>query len=188
MQPYPDRETIAVSPILPQAAAMSASATPPASVARFSQPEIDMLSKTADAMSAYLGQPVLAEVGTDEAGLEWVSFGMTLAEDDDEKEQPLHVQLGGAGTRLLGQRGGLPESVEPYDCLFLWAIQISTNEGERFVKIDQDGEEAAWSDELVDVLPFSLQEAALEDEEDYDDEDGDDDADMRDHLPPAPRD
>ncbi|WP_144636628.1 hypothetical protein [Bordetella genomosp. 13] len=168
---------------------MSASATPPASLARFSPSEIDMLAKTADAMSAYLGQPVLAEVGTDEAGLEWVSFGMPLAEDDDAEEQPLHVQLGGTGTRLLGQRGGLPESADPYDCLFLWAIQISTNEGERFVKIDQDGEESAWSDELVDVLPFSLQDEALPpDDEDYDDEDEDDeddDEDLRDHVPPS---
>lgn len=169
---------------------MSASATPPDSVARFSQPELDMLSKTADAMSAYLGQPVLAEVGTDEAGLEWVSFGMPLAQDDDADEQPLHVQLGGAGTRLLGQRGGLPHSDDPYDCLFLWAIQISTNEGERFVKIDQDGEESAWSDELVDVLPFSLEEEELplddeDDEEDEDDGDDDTDADVRDHLPPS---
>lgn len=41
---------------------MSASAKPPAALARFSEPELEMLAKTADALSAYLGQPVLAEV------------------------------------------------------------------------------------------------------------------------------
>lgn len=164
---------------------MSASATPPASVARFSQPELDILAKTADAMSAYLGQPVLAEVGTDDNGLEWVSFGVPV--DDAAKEgdaDPVHVQLGGAGAKVLGQRGGLPQSAEAYDCVFLWAVQISTNEGERFVKIDQDGEESAWSDELVDVLPFSLQDEDLpplddDDDDEDDDEDEDDGQDGR---------
>lgn len=157
---------------------MSASATPPASVARFSQPELEMLAKTADAMSAYLGQPVLAEVGTDDTGLEWVSFGVPLDEAAKENDaDPVHVQLGGAGARLLGQRGGLPDSAEAYDCLFLWAVQISTNEGERFVKIDQDGEESAWSDELVDVLPFSLEDEELSASDDDEDEDEDDDED-----------
>ena len=41
---------------------MSASATPPASLTHFSASELDMLAKTADALSAYLGKPVLAEV------------------------------------------------------------------------------------------------------------------------------
>jgi len=158
---------------------MSASATPPASYSRFSQQELDMLAKTADAMSAYLGQPVLAEVAAGEEGMEWVTFGVPLDAAQEPDEERLHVQLGGSGARLLGQRGGLPDSAEAYDCLYLWAIQISAAEGERFVKLDQDGEEAAWSDMLADVLPFSLEEEPLpdpdEDEDEEEDEDDEDD-------------
>jgi len=156
---------------------MSASATPPASYSRFSQQELDMLAKTADALSAYMGQPVLAEVAMGEEGMEWVTFGVPLDETDAPDEERLHVQLGGSGARLLGQRGGLPESVEAYDCLYLWAIQISSAEGERFVKLDQAGEECAWSDELAEVLPFSLEEEPLPDLDDEDDEDEDDEDD-----------
>ncbi|KAG1241936.1 hypothetical protein G6F65_023268 [Rhizopus arrhizus] len=50
---------------------MSASATPPASVTHFSASELDMLAKTADALSAYLGKPVLAEVILGDEGTEW---------------------------------------------------------------------------------------------------------------------
>ena len=69
------------------------------------------------------------------------------------------MQLGGPGARLLGNRGGLPPADDDtYDCLYLWAIQITLGEGERFVKLDHDGEESAWSDSLEDVLPFALSE------------------------------
>jgi hypothetical protein len=137
-----------------------------------------MLAKTADALSAYLGKPVLAEVGTAEDGLEWVTFGIPL--EDGAKEGPdeqVHVQMGGPDGRLLGNRGGLSASEdEAYDCLYLWAIQITLAEGERFVKLDQDGEESAWSDTLAEVLPFALGDedlAALEDDDDDDDDDDD---------------
>ena len=44
------------------------------------------------------------------------------------------MQLGGPGARLLGNRGGLPPADDDtYDCLYLWAIQITLGEGERFV-------------------------------------------------------
>lgn len=151
------------------------SATSSSAPLQFTQAELDMLAKTADALTAYLGRPVLAEVDADEDGAEWVTFGSTL----DEKEQPaadenrLHVQLGGKDARLLGQSGGLPESGDAYDCLYLLAIQLSANEGERFVKIDDDGEESAWSDVLAEVLPFSLDEEELPPLEDEEDEDED---------------
>ena len=159
---------------------MSATPTSPAAPLRFTQAELDMLAKTADALTAYLGRPVLAEIGTDEDGAEWVTFGSTLDEKDKSAgdENRLHVQLGGKQARLLGQSGGLPESADAYDCLYLLAVQLSASEGERFVKIDNDGEESAWSDDLAEVLPFSLAEEdlpPLEDDED-DDEDGEDDA------------
>ena len=151
---------------------MSATSFPSPAPLRFTQAELDILAKTADALTAYLGRPVLAEVDTDEDGAQWVTFGSTLDEKDRSAadEDRLHVQLGGKDAHLLGQRGGLPESADAYDCLYLLAIQLSANEGERFVKIDSDGEESAWSDELAEVLPFSLEEEELPPLED-DDED-----------------
>ena len=73
---------------------------------------------------------------------------------------------------------------DTYDCLYLWAIQISLNEGERFIKLDHDGEESAWSDNLEDVLPFALTEEPLPDpdeEEDAEDDDEEDDPLGHDH-------
>ncbi|HYG43561.1 MAG TPA: hypothetical protein VEA17_11635, partial [Bordetella sp.] len=56
-----------------------------------------------------------------------------------------------------------------------WAVQITLAEGERFVKLDQAGEEAAWSDNLADILPFALgDEPPPDDEDDDEDEDEDD--------------
>ena len=163
---------------------MSASAKPPAALARFSEPELEMLAKTADALSAYLGQPVLAEVAEGEEGTEWVAFGVALDESDADEDERPHMQMGGAGARILGGRGGLPDTAtQAYDCLYLWAIQISLAEGERFIKIDQEGEECAWSDVLSDVLPFDLNENAedvLDDDED-EDEDEDDGGGHEDH-------
>ena len=152
---------------------MSATSSASPAPLRFTQAELDMLAKTADALTAYLGRPVLAEVDTDEDGAQWVTFGSTLDEKDRSAadEDRLHVQLGGKDALLLGQRGGLPESADAYDCLYLLAIQLSANQGERFVKIDSDGEESAWSDELAEVLPFSLEEEELPPLEDDEDED-----------------
>ena len=154
---------------------MSATSSPPSAPLRFTQAELDTLAKTADALTAYLGRPVLAEVDADEDGAEWVTFGSTLDEKERSAtdEDRLHVQLGGKDARLLGQSGGLPESADAYDCLYLLAIQLSANEGERFVKIDDDGEESAWSDVLAEVLPFSLDEEELPPLEDDEDEDED---------------
>ncbi|OZI41060.1 hypothetical protein CEG14_04760 [Bordetella genomosp. 1] len=174
---------------------MSATHQPPASLSVFSTTELDMLAKTADAMSAYLGRPVLVEVGKAEEGTEWATFGVALDTDGDEADddQP-HVQMGGPGARLLGGRGGLPDSAsQAYDCVYLWAVQITLVEGERFVKLDQEGEECAWSDELEDMLPFAFSDEAPEDEdeddEDDDDDDNQDDPDddaLRRAVPPSP--
>jgi hypothetical protein len=163
---------------------MSASTLPPAASPCFSEPELAMLAKTADALSAYLGKPVLAQVSQTDSGAEWVAFGVPI-EANAPKDDHTHVQLGGADARLLGNRGGLPlNDVESYDCVYLWAIEITTGDGERFVKLDDEGEESAWSDDLVDVLPFALSDDELhavndidEDEDDDDGEDEDDDID-----------
>ena len=157
---------------------MSASATPPASVTHFSTAELDMLAKTADALSAYLGKPVLAEVVLGDEGTEWVTFGVPLDENAKVDEDQTHVQLGGTSSRILGNRGGLPHTDDDtYDCLYLWAVQISLNEGERFIKLDPDGEETAWSDNLEDVLPFALTEEPQADPDEENEDDTDDDED-----------
>lgn len=154
---------------------MSASATPPASLTRFSTEELDMLAKSADALSAYLGKPVLAEVEVNDEGAEWVMFGIPLDEMAETDEEQAHVQLGGAGARLLGNRGGLPlTQTDAYDCVYLWAILIAPAETERFIKLDQDGKESAWSDALADMLPFALSDEELPDPYDEEDEDEDD--------------
>ena len=163
---------------------MSASATPPPSLTHFSATELDMLAKTAEALSAYLGKPVLAEVVLGDEGTEWVTYGVPLDENAKADEEQTHVQLGGAGARLLGNRG-LPQSGDDtYDCLYLWAIQISLNEGERFIKLDHDGEESAWSDHLEDVLPFALTEEPLPDEEDEEEDEDDEEDDLLGHDHP----
>lgn len=159
---------------------MSASSLPPQTLARFSESELEMLAKTADAVSAYMGKPVLAEVGVSDGGLEWVAFGVPLDVTDEQDDEAIHVQMGGAQARLLGNRGGLSMGDDTqYDCLYLWAVEIVGTEGDRFVKLDQEGEAAAWSDTLQDVLPFALGEDApvqdmLADDEEDDDDDEDD--------------
>ena len=171
---------------------MSASSLPPQTLARFSENELAMLAKTADAMSAYMGKPVLAEVGVSDAGLEWVTFGVPLDVSDEQDEEAIHVQMGGAQARLLGNRGGLSLTDDAqYDCLYLWAVEIVATEGERFVKLDQDGEESAWSDTLQDVLPFALVDdtpsadvLGAADDNDDDDEEDDDEDDDDDFIPP----
>ena len=57
------------------------------------------------------------------------------------------------------------------DCELLWAVQLSDLEGVRYIKVDAQGEEVAWTDTLSDLLPFDLQEiAAPPDDEDEDEE------------------
>lgn len=173
---------------------MTTSTPAAAPATQFSAQELDMLAKTADALSAYLGKPVLAEVVLGEEGMEWVSFGVPVDRDAKDDDQP-HVQLGGPNARLLGNRGGLePSDMDAYDCIYLWAIQITQVEGERFVKIDQSGEETAWSDDLLDMLPFALTDEPLpdddEDEEDEDEDEGEDEIkedgnDLDDATPPG---
>jgi len=138
---------------------MSDHTSPDASL-RFTEPELALLAKTADALTAYLGKPVLAEVGISEAGHEWVAFARPLETDDVTEEDDIHMQVGGPGTRWVGNMGGLnPTENEVYDCLYLWAIQLTPDEGERFVKLDHVGDEYGSSDALEDLLPFAVSEA-----------------------------
>lgn len=132
----------------------------------FTPADADLLGRTADALCAYLGKPVIAEivVETDE-GFEWALFAVPLAPDDEDEHH--RVQTGGPGARFLGSCGGLDLSDgQAIDCEFLWAIQLSDLTGGRYVKIDASGEETGWSDDLAELLPFELSVTELPDDED----------------------
>jgi len=136
---------------------------------RFTDTELAMLAKTADALTAYLGRAVLAGAGVAENGHEWVAFARPLEAGAEPDPEDIHMQMGGPGMRWVGSKGGLnPGPQDVYDCVYLWAIQLSPMEGERFVKLDHQGEEFGWSDNLADLLPFDLleQEPAPDDDED----------------------
>lgn len=147
----------------------STSSNPPSG---FSETEIELLAKTADALSAWSGKPVMAETGVTD-NVPWVVFGIPLASDgdgdDDADPDAVHWQMGGADTQWVGNAGGLaPAPDDVFECRLLWAIQITQVEGERFIKLDDRNEVVAWSDDLMDLLPF-----AIDPNEDFDDLDDD---------------
>lgn len=137
----------------------------------FTDDEVDILGRTADAMSAWMGKPILAEIiDATETGFEWVVFAIPLRPDQDPSELTA-VQVGGAGARLIGNKGGLPlEQSEVYVCEFLWAVQLSDTEGVRFIKIDQDGNDVAWTNNLREIMPFDVTDEPI-DTDDMDDSD-----------------
>ncbi|MFC4297012.1 hypothetical protein ACFO0J_03025 [Castellaniella hirudinis] len=137
----------------------------------FTPAEADLLGRTADALCAYLGKPVIAEIVAEpDEGYEWALFALPLGPKDEEGDAP-RVQAGGPGARFLGNCGGLDLSDgQAVDCEFLWAVQLSDLEGVRYIKVDAHGEEVAWTDTLTDLLPFDLHEAEAPPDEDEDDE------------------
>lgn len=141
----------------------------------FTPAEADLLGRTADALCAYMGRPVVAEIVPEaEEGYEWVLFALPLAPQDEDGDVP-RIQAGGPGARFVGNCGGLDLSDgQPVDCEFLWAVQLSDLEGVRYIKVDAQGEEIGWTDTLTDLLPFDLQEAELPPEDEDEDEDEDD--------------
>ncbi|HUH60707.1 MAG TPA: hypothetical protein VL001_11620 [Candidimonas sp.] len=143
----------------------------------FTADELDLLGRTADALSAYMGKPVLAEViDAEETGFEWVIFAVPLDIQDNPADIVL-VQVGGPGAKILGNQGGLDlVDGEVYDCEYLWSIQLSDLEGVRFIKVDTEGEEIAWTANLHDILPFAMSDTPPPDD-DIEDEDPDDDSD-----------
>ena len=151
----------------------------------FTDEELDYLGRTADALSAYLGKPVLAEViDADETGFEWVVFGIPLDVGDDADDHVI-VAIGGQNARIIGNKGGIDiKDGDIYDCEYLWAIQLSDLEGVRFIKVDHDGEEVAWSDDIGGILPFELSDEPvldIDDDEDDTDEGDDDNDEFRPH-------
>lgn len=137
--------------------------TPPTLV--FTDDELTMLGKTADALSAYMGAAVLAELGHTEAA-QWVIFGRALDAQGQAQDDIVHVQIGGPGSQILGQGGGLDTATTTYDCAFLWAIEITADEAERFVRLDPQGEVFDTAPELAMLLPFSLAEPLVSEEDD----------------------
>lgn len=135
----------------------------------FTPAELTMLGKTADALTAYMGTAILAEVGQTE-GAQWVIFARALDQEESVGQDIVHVQMGGPGTQVLGQRGGLETDKVTYDCAFLWAIEITPDEDERFVRLDPEGEVFDAAPELAMLLPFNLDEPELP--EDIDDDVG----------------
>lgn len=142
----------------------------------FTPDETALLGRTADALCAYLGKPVIAEIVTEsEEGFEWVLFAIPL-DPNDKDEDIAHVQAGGPEARILGSQGGLNFSDgNPLDCRLLWAIQLSDQEHARFVKVDANGEEVGWSEALEDLLPFGLGDEPAPEQDDLDDLEDDDD-------------
>src|SRR5690625_4238705 len=133
---------------------------------RFTDAELDVLGRTADALSAWTGKPVLAQVvDSIETGYEWALFAIPLLPEQDVSNITV-VQVGGPNARLVGNKGGLSISDdEIYDCEYLWAVQLSDIEGIRFIKIDNEGDEVAWTNDLSEIVPFDLKDV-LPDEDD----------------------
>jgi len=126
----------------------------------FTPTELTMLGKTADALTAYMGTAILAEVGQTD-GAQWVIFARALGQDEAAGEGVVNVQMGGPGTHIVGQGGGLETDKVVYDCAFLWAIEITPDEEERFVRLDQEGEVFDAAPELAMLLPFNVEEPTL---------------------------
>ncbi len=159
--------------------------TPSSPPLAFTETELALLARTADALTAYTGKPVLAETGVTD-GVPWVVFGIPIppdAADAEELDEEVIVwKMGEApGVNWVGNAGGLaPRPDDIFDCYLLWAIQLTAAEGERFVKLDERGEVIAWAEELSDLLPFVVDgdfnpDFKLFAEDDEDEEPGDDD-------------
>ena len=133
----------------------------------FSTEDIELLARTADALSSYLGKPVLVEVvSAAETGFEWAVFAIPLDINEDDSDIPV-VQIGGANTRLLGSQGGVQVNEnETYTCRLMWAIQRTEDEDVNYIKINHEGDENGWGEALQDVLPFDLSSDPLADDED----------------------
>lgn len=129
----------------------------------FSHDEIELLARTADALSAYIGKPVLAEiVDAEDTGYEWVAFAIPLDINEDATNIPV-IQIGGAKARLIGSQGGVHiDANETYSCRFLWAIQRADIGPIRYIKVNQEGDEIGWAEQLTELLPFDFDDTSGE--------------------------
>lgn len=154
-------------------------ARPPAG---FSDADILLLERTADALTAYSGQPVLAEVGSTD-GVAWAAFAVPLGEDETLLDDEVVWRMGGEQTQALGNSGGLaPRPDEIFECRLLFVIQVAEQEDERYLKLDSQGEVVSWSESLAPLLPFAVSADddapwPMEDDDWDDDFEGPDDGD-----------
>lgn len=130
----------------------------------FSTEDIELLARTADALSSYLGEPVLVElVDASETGFEWAIFAIPLDVNEDDSDIPV-VQIGGAQTHLLGSQGGVQiNENETYTCRFMWTVLRTDQDPVKYIKINHEGEENAWGETLQEILPFDLSSDPLAD-------------------------
>lgn len=140
----------------------------------FTREEIELIGLTADALSAYMGKPVIAEImDAEDTGAEWVAFGIPLDINDEiDEDSTVVIQLGGPDARYAGSRGGLDDD-ERYSCECLWIIQLSDDEDGRYVKIDPLSQEFVAGNELRELLPFDISDAEFQAGQNDDDENDD---------------
>ncbi|MCQ9328912.1 hypothetical protein [Pelistega suis] len=155
----------------------------------FTPSEVELLAKTVEALSAYMGKPVLAEIDVTEEGYEWIAFGTPLEVGKDVDAETVIMQMGGPSARLIGASALMEDfNQSVYECEFLWGIQI----GEpplHFTRIDYQGDEVDWSEDLVMLLPFGLDDVDMiadMETQDINDDYGDFDDDDLDEESPAP--
>lgn len=164
----------------------------------FTQEEIELIGHTADAMSAYMGKPVIAEImGAEDTGAEWAAFGIPLGIDDEiDEDSTVVIQLGGPDAHYAGNRGGIDDK-DAYSCECLWIIQLSDDEDARYLKVDPLTQEYEASGDLRELLPFNISDESFTAEalEDSDDDEADPESDeearrmdqLLDSLDPASR-
>ncbi|MFA5664403.1 hypothetical protein [Castellaniella sp.] len=123
----------------------------------FTAADADLLGRTADALTAWMGKPVIAEIIAEtDAGYEWALFAIPLKPGEALEAR---VQVGGAGARFVGGCGGLDlGDGQMIECALLWAIQRCDFGEIQYIKVDDQGEETAWSDNLAGLLPFAVHE------------------------------
>lgn len=174
----------------------------------FTDDELEILAKTADVLSAWTGKCVLCEKNITDDGVEVAIFAQVLDSNDvigntaeaDEAEEPHATQdedegqfllLGGADSSIIGNAGGLEDiSTQVYECRLLFSIMFNADEGqfaERFILVNDEFELVTSSDDLEELVPFSLKEVDeiddwIDEDWDADDHEHDDDDDDDDEL------
>ena len=179
----------------------------------FTDEELEILAKTADALSAWTGKCVLCEKNITDEGVEVAIFAQVLdanaspqqAADADEVEEPHAVKdedegqfllLGGADSTIIGSAGGLEDiSSQIYECRLLFSIMFNADEGqfaERFILVNDEFELVTTADEIEELVPFSLREVDDIDDwldtEDWDSDDNDEDWVEQQRLPSSHKD
>ncbi len=122
----------------------------------FSDADLLLLERTADALTAYSGHPVMAETGSTD-GVSWAAFAVPLGKEESLLDDEVIWRMGGEHTRALGNAGGLaPHPDEVFECRLLFVIQVAPEPEARYLKLDSQGEVVAWSESLATLLPFAV--------------------------------